>query len=256
MRTFLAIVFFVLFSVNSLAAGITVVQKKAYAPSAVGSSIPFSLTSTPTPGNIIIACTSYSQYTQSRTISSPSGTWTQVDNQTNSNDSMAIWWHEVVSGDTTNYTFTISGGTEWQSGIIYEFSGVGTANPINQHGMTNSTSSNPITTPSETPSVLSTFPLACADTDAAGAQNQTLNSNSSGWSADVTASPSSGYHGTWSSTHAVTIDTTTAMSNAFNFSVNTNAVAGIVLLSPGIVAPAVIARLGRARFNKAMIGHK
>jgi len=231
MRKLTLFLLFLSFSSNCLAA-IYVVQKTTYVPAATGSTMPFALPSTPKVGDILIACTSYSQYTTTRTIAAPNGNWNQIDNANGGvDDSMATWWYIVRQGDTGNYTFTISGTVEWYSGVLYEFSGVSPTAPINKHSIIAGTAAT-ITTTAITPSIYGTYPLSCADTDPGSSQGQVLNSVSAGWKVDLSAVPQ--YHTTYSSYHGMTTDTVTAMSNTFTFSIApaNGALAAAILLTP------------------------
>jgi hypothetical protein len=217
----------------------TIVQSAKYQPSSAGTSVTFTLGTGPVAGDVLVAFTAYSQYSATRIISAPDGTWTQIDNQTNSNDSLATWWHLVSIGDGTTYAFPITGSTEWQSGVIYEISGANSSAPINQHAISISASASSVTTPSVTPSILKTLPLTGVDTDSGSSAGLTLSSISSGWTSDQSAIP--GYHATFGAhENALTADTTTPISNTFNFSAASSAsVQSTILIAPRISSPTV-----------------
>jgi hypothetical protein len=186
---------------------VAILQSAKYQPSSSGTSVALTLGSAPTVGNILLAITSYSQFSQARTISPPSGgTWTQIANITNGNDSIAIWWHLVVSGDGVGpYTFPISGSAEWQSGVIYEISGAYSAAPIDRFGKAGGSN------PSAIPSILSDLAIAAVTYDS-GSQGY---SQSSGWTTDQEARPS--YHATIAAhMNSLTSDTSTPISDAFS----------------------------------------
>jgi hypothetical protein len=106
--------------------------QKADQQAAASANVAFTLGSAPTAGNILVAFTDYSQFTNARTVGSASGTWTKIFDVTSaSSDSMAMWWHLVVGGDGTGWTFPISGATsDNTSGELYEVSGASTTAPF------------------------------------------------------------------------------------------------------------------------------
>jgi len=216
----------------------TIVQSAEFAPSGAQNTIVLTLGSAPKPGNILVAFTAYSLYGDgSRTVSAPDGTWTQIDNASLSNDALTTWWHPVSSGAVGKvYTFTISGSfADWESGTIYEIAGVNISAPINQHGIIVSASSSSVTTPTVTPTVLGTLPLAGITTDSGSNAGISVSSQSVGWTLDQSATPQ--YHSTFSSHHSLTTDTVSALSNTFNLNTTSGGgVQAIILLTPSQVA--------------------
>ena len=101
------------------------VVQSTQAPPANASTITFTLTAPPEPGNLLVAFCSYSQHINARTIAAPSGAWATVDNNTNANtDSLATFTHPVQQGDGAGWVFTVSGAsTDDCSGVLYELSG-------------------------------------------------------------------------------------------------------------------------------------
>ena len=222
------------------ATGIAIVQTVKYQPTSTGSTVVITLGTSPTPGDVLVAFTSYSQYSVTRTLTAPDSSWTKVDDATYSYDSMSVWWHKVVAGDGTTYTFTISGSAEWRSGVMYELSGVDTATPINQHSIVTSASATSIATTGITPTVLNTMALAAADTDV-GASGSLTSTVSSGWTMNQSAIPS--YHTTFAcERNSLTTDTTTSITTTFTFTKSSSGdVAAAILLNPAptVTSPTV-----------------
>ena len=75
---------------------LTVVQHTSYTPPAHVLTIPFVLGSQPTVGNLLIAFCQ--NLTGSSPISAPDGTWTQIEEQTNYNVHLTVWWKAVAEG--------------------------------------------------------------------------------------------------------------------------------------------------------------
>lgn len=218
---------------------IAIVQSAKYEPASQGTTVVLTLGSTPTVGNILVAFTAYSQYGVGRTLTAPDGTWTKVDDASSSSDSLSVWWHPVVAGNGTTYTFNITGTQEWRSGVIYELSGVDISAPINQHSIVTGASSTSIATTAITPSVLSTQALTAATTDngTQGGTPGTLTATvSTGWTINQNASPQ--YHPLFAaSMNALTSDTTTAITDTYTFSeASGGEVAAAILLAPATAA--------------------
>lgn len=155
---------------------ISIVQSAKYQPGSTGNSIAFTLGSTPIENNLLIAFTAYSQWAGTRTCSAPDETWTKLEDVTSGSDSLAVWVKTVGASESTNHTFSISGTNEWQSGVIYEVSGVtqgydsfsGTGNVIGQ------------------PTLIGGYTIAAVGYDSGGA------SVDAAWTIDQSAVPS--YH--------------------------------------------------------------
>lgn len=69
------------------------------------------------------------------TVTTPTGTWTQIDALTDSSNQDDInWWHVVTAADGTGYTFTWT--TSFVFGLAcYDLGGVNTTTPIGAHNM-------------------------------------------------------------------------------------------------------------------------
>ena len=229
------------------------VQTAKYVPGSVGGTIPFTLGSAPTNGNILVAVTSYSQYRVARTISAPDGTWTKAYDGTSGNDSLAIWWKPVLAGAGTTYTFTISDATEWESGIIYEIQGASTTAPLPQGVSNGVTSASSYTTSSLTPSVLGMLPLIGISIDQGTYTG--ISSVSTGWTFDQYAEPS--YHATATVLHsALTTDTTTALACTVAFDIANSAMSWFVLIAPpgGASTPSIASWLSTTEMIREPFG--
>lgn len=211
---------------------INIIQHAKYQPGSNVTSIAFTLGSSPTPGNILIAFCGYSAYTGDRTITPPSGDWTEIDKTYNGNAGLGVYWYEVQEGDGVNFTFDVSGDADTHSGVIYEINDVDLDNPINKHSIVTTGSQTTITTSEVTPSVLNTLALSASATNAGSGNSLVCNSVSSGHTLDQSAIPV--YHSTFGShKDDLTDDLVTAISNTFTFSNDSgSAVASMLLLNP------------------------
>lgn len=225
---------------------VSTVQTAMYVPGSQGQSVILTLGTAPTPGNILVAFTAYSQYPvpAGRVLSAPDGTWTKVDDATVGAVSLSVWWKTVIpSGTQTTYTFSISGSIEWQSGVIYEISGADTNDPINQHSIVtqSSTSVTTIATTPITPSVLGTLALAATGTDngSTGTPTGMTATVSPGWTIDRSAVPQ--YHAAFTASRdALTSDTTTPISTTFTFSKTSGvSAAAAILIAPAPPPPEI-----------------
>jgi len=145
---------------------------------------------------------------------------------------MDVYWHLIVGGDGTAWTFTVNGtSTDFASGVIYEISGANTTTPFDQHTIVPVSGSTFTTTPA-TPTVLHDLPIACAAPENGAVQSQSVLSVSAGWTLDQSAIPS--YHPTFTAHGPTTTDTTTPISNTFtmNYPFDGNAVAALDLIQP------------------------
>lgn len=211
---------------------IAIVQSAKAQPASTGTSVDFTLGVSPTAGNILVAFTGYSQSGAVRSLTSAAGTWTKIDDLTLNNDSLSDWWHVVVGGDGTTWSFPISGTAEWRSGVMYELSGVDPTTPINQHSIVTGVNLGAGT--AITPSVLNCQALSAINTDAGSNSAQGVIGVSSGWTNDQNAIPS--FHSTLSaSLNALTSDTTTAINNTWNLVTGGDMVAAMLLLQPATV---------------------
>lgn len=204
------------------------VQATTYAPGSTGTSIVFALSSAPTPGNVLFAWCSYSQYNAARTISPPDGTWTLQANTQGGNDSLALFTHVVQAGDGTSYTFPISGSAEWQSGILRELSGVNTSNPISGTGAIAFTNSSAFLPPPLYPWAAGSLPIAAITND----NGSVSLTQPSGWTAGASATPA--YHATCDCYGPVSADGVTPIQPSL--AANSGSASGACLFA--LVAPA------------------
>lgn len=214
------------------------VQSALYDPNANGTAVAFTLGASPTPGNILLAFTGYSQFGGARTVGSAAGTWTKVDDATKNNDSLAVWWHLVVNGDGTTWSFPITGGSEGVGGVLYEISGSDTVSPINQHSILGFTSATPAST-GIVPSVLSCLALTGMTWDA----STVCTGVSSGWTLDQSGSQAHHACGA-ASRNALTSDTSTSITDTMTLGGSTDGVIAAVLINPPL-PPAVPAEVPR-----------
>lgn len=214
---------------------INIIQNTKYQPGGNGTTVPFTLTSTPNPGNILIAFVGYSAFGGDRTITPPAG-WTEIDKITSANSALATYWYEVQGGDGKTFTFNVSGASDTHSGVLYEVADADVVSPINQHSITTTGSQTTITTSSVTPSVLGTLSLSAAATDVGSNGSLIVDSVSSGHTLDQSAIPV--FHSTFGvHRNDLTDDLSTAITNTFTFSQNSGgACAAMILLSEAIVA--------------------
>ena len=216
---------------------LSIIQSAKYEPGSTGNSIPFVLGSTPTPGNILIAFTSFSQYGGSRTCSPPSGAWTSITSVTEVNDSITAWWYLVQSGDGKDWTFNISGSNEWQSGVIYEIAGADPNNPIDKEATQQYSGAGSFLSASVTPSIIGDLALYGLTTD--GGYTTPPPTITSGWTVDQFADPNggAGYHTTAGAhQNALTTDTSTPISTTYHFDGFASNGASIILLVAPLVA--------------------
>jgi hypothetical protein len=208
---------------------LSIVQSTSFVDTS-GAATSINFTLSPTSGNILVAFLSTKKGV---TYGTPSGTWTLVDNHTitSANDTSAIYWHAVTGSEGTSFSFSISGGTDYASGLLYEITGADTTTPINAHSMTEQSQSPDYTTPAVTPTVVGTLPLAYLHSDDGTSSSQVVNSLSAGWSSVRIAVPV--WHASYGAQAALTTDTTTAQSCIFHMSHANWAIVATVLIAPG-----------------------
>jgi len=211
-----------------------IVQTSSYASPFLINHIPFVLSSSPTNSSILLAFTHANQFGNGgvpRDTTPPDASWTNIDTLKYDLIGMDVWWKKVNSGDGVNYTFNISGGTEYCSGVIYEVKNCNTTTPIDQHNIVGGPLSTINPTPSVTPTKINTLAIAgiCAT---GGSLSLTTPTVSTGWVIDKSAIPP--YISTFTSHRILlTSDTTTPISNTFTFTANSFSTAtSIVLLAP------------------------
>jgi hypothetical protein len=211
-----------------------IVQVKGVAPGS-RTTVPFVLDTAPAVGNILVA---FVGCYGARTVTKAAGTWASVDTQTSSVDEQTLWWHQVTGGDGTSWTFTVSGGADYTSGVMYEVSGADLTTPVNaeDHTLLANTTNNTATTAAVTPSVLGCLALATwvMDTNTAvysgvsGGWTEQFSGLSSGWRSILSASRD-----------ALTSDTTTAISTTWTITGGGAGNPGVTMIL--LVAPAAAA---------------
>lgn len=178
-------------------------------------SFPFVLSNNPITDNILLSILNVNQYNEARTPTPPDGTWNYVDSLASTLSKQYIYWKKVSIGDGTNYTFSISGTTEFQGGVLIELNGANTTNPIDEYSMVDAGNTNINASPSITPNVLGTLALSyltCIDGTAP--YGMAINSISSGWTIGIDSMPL--WCGTFSAVKDnLTSDTVTSISNTF-----------------------------------------
>lgn len=88
----------------------------------LGIPVAFTLGSTPTAGNLLIAFIAYSQFAGSNSVVPPNG-WTQVESFTGGQgglDSIAAFYYVVKAGDGKNWSFGQATYGDYASGALYE----------------------------------------------------------------------------------------------------------------------------------------
>jgi hypothetical protein len=205
-------------------------------PGQVLGTIPFVLSSAPTPGDILVAFCAYTIQGVARTTTPPNGSWQLIDSATEFNPALDTYWYVVQPGDSADQTFTVNGSSASViSGEMYEVTGADTSAAVNQHSVkiessaTGTDSTNPVT-----PSVLGCLGLSGMIGDWA---DFTVNSVSSGWNLDFSENQSDRCS---FSAHllALTADTSTPVSCTYN-STQTSSymILEIVLIAPASAAP-------------------
>jgi hypothetical protein len=195
----------------------------------VGASIAFTLSGSPTTGNILIAFINFGQFGVTRTVTPPDGSWVQVDTATQTFDSIDTWKRVVVGGDGTGWTFTLNDAGEFCSGVMCEVSNQDATSPINQHGTSKSSGTTSLATASVTPSVLNCLAISAQTQDNNSAAATTVGS---GWTIIQTASSGSGRGGNLATKNVVTADTVTAISTTWTLTNSTETLSAIVLVGP------------------------
>ena len=214
----------------------TIVQSTTCVPGATTNTMTVTFSTQPTLGNLLLLFFSFSQYGSTRAVTLPDSYWTTADSYNGTgadgdgNDSLAIIWRIVRSGDGTSYSFNLTnnGTSDWLSAVIYEISGASSSTPINQVSITDTNDSAPFTPPPLTPSVVGTLPFLAASSDYGP---NSIASITSGWTAGPSAAPS--YHSTYLATGPLTTNTTTAIAPSITMTYQDSGLAALVLIAPG-----------------------
>jgi hypothetical protein len=141
--------------------------------------IPCAFASTPTVGNVMVACVSWRN--ASSTLTNPTGWTTGVTDPLNGAQAMRLAYRAVQNGDGTTYTWVNSISDRW-SLKCYEVSGVNTTTPLDGTPGTVQTTSATVDPGTVTPTGgQSDLPLSCAGADASSG---TFSTSSSGWTID------------------------------------------------------------------------
>ena len=145
----------------------------------------FTLGSAPTAGNGLLA---FVKYNGGYAISPPSGSkWIWLANTNQNGQGLAVYWHIVISGDGTDWTFPVTG--DYTSGELYEVTGANNQSPL--AGVARASSGSgaaSIVSPSAAPAVSNSLAFA-SETDDGGTS---ISSVTSGW---TLLADTGSYHG-------------------------------------------------------------
>ena len=208
----------------------------AFQSSSVSATIPVTLGSTPTVGNLFFAASSY---TQASVATAPDGFWTAIDTSTSGPNSLsaATWWRTVRSGDTTGpYTWPVSLAANWVSGAMIEIVGANTTTPINAHQAAYVTTvSSTIAAPTVTPTINGTLGVVSITTGWGSTVAESISSVPAGW--DLTAQAVSQYRSTFVFTQHAPSAGTSPVSFSANLSTPDVAIISMTLIAPAAPTP-------------------
>jgi len=212
----------------------SIVQNSKYETSSNVTSVPFVLSGSPIPDNVLIVFIGYSSWSGSggdKIITPPSSDWNLIDKAAYGNAGLAVYWYKIKPGDGTSFTFNLNLTADFLSAIIYEITDVNNDNPINQHSIITESSGITRNTSSLIPSVLNTLALSACATNEGTSDGVTCVSVSSGFTLDVLAE--SNFHSLFSSyKNSLTSDLITPITNGFTFSIDpTSSIASMLLLN-------------------------
>lgn len=186
-----------------------------------GTSFNITFSSAPTSGNMLLLFCSVSTYLNSAREASVSG-FSSQGRLVVLNNSMMVLSKTAGSGESSTYTVTVSGTSEYHSGIMYEISGANNSDPFNAIELVNS-----ITSPSRTPTVIGVLPITAISTN-----NNPALSAPSGWSGFISSRQIN--HSVYSASKEIGTDTSTAYSATWGSA--TSPVSAIVLVNPASLA--------------------
>lgn len=174
------------FSSYSSTAAIYVVQSGKFASSGATNAVNITLPDTPTVGNELLLAVAYLTF---MTLATPSG-WTLVDQYEFNGVGIALFRRTVVGGDGTNWTPTVTSGSDFLGAAILEIYGGDLSAAQIGNNSTNGSSSH--ATASVTPGTIPTLPLIFASQDDAAAAGSDAVAVPTGWTAHERAFPD--YH--------------------------------------------------------------
>ena len=222
------------------------VLQNAMAAAGNSGSTVLTLPKTPAPHNIMIAAIGW--FTAA-TLTPPGG-WTQIITHANGNQSLAVYYRVVQSGDGSSYTWTNS--SDYASGVLAEITGQDPASPINGSAIANVTGTTAFATPSIVPGVNGCLPVASLTAD-----------DGTGFNAIYSAAPAtfplamSGeiFHGSALNTGPLTTGTVSGVSATFTLGVSDSGVTSLVLIAPAPVVTAAPAPpdLSRSQLRRTLI---
>jgi hypothetical protein len=198
------------------------VIQSAGSPAGNASTVAFSLATTPTPGNVLLAFAGYNSTIGG--LTPPSTVWTSIFNANNSgsNDALACWLYTVKTNDPKTWSFASAG--DYHSGELYEITGSSGVNGFVTHGGSGGTGTIAIT--GLAPTVNGCLPFAAYSDDTGTPVNTTIST----WTVLTEAGT---YHGGSSAYRTLTVDSSTVSctfsSTGNNFGAWSSAV---VLMAP------------------------
>lgn len=201
--------------------------------SGTSTSVPITLGTTPTVGNLLIY---FGSFDFNKTyVGNPSG-WTPIitNPYTNARAAMSAVYRIVQAGDGTSWTMPQITTADTESGIMYEIGGQATSSFFNATATAGSASTvTSDASASVTPSVVGCLALAffALDTAAGGTQATDTATITSGWAFDQR--PYSDFHASWGTHRSLlTTNTTTAISATISPTSSSTNSSIILLIAP------------------------
>ena len=179
-----------------------------------------------TPGNLIVIGVGVSDYTADRSATASTGSGWSSTHAQNASVDLWVFYRLATGSDSTAFSFSISGSTEYVSIIGYEVREASAT--LNGSSLAyDNTGADNYVTPSVTPSVTGCLALAFLTTDG----DQSINSVTSGWTLDQSANGI--YHPLFAAhRNALTTDTSTAITVTFDGTGESDGVGGTLLIAP------------------------
>jgi hypothetical protein len=213
------------------------------APPIVGTSISVVFPGTTTNGNLLVVFDGVGQFGcpggcggGPRTVSAPGAGWTRRITDTQTFDSIGVWYCTVGGAGCaagTTYVFTVSEGSEFSSATGIEVSGADNASPFDNAAIstiTKSASTSSLATVSVTPSVIGCLAVTGLVQD----NNGTSDIATAGWTRTVSAVNGNGRSSAMAERDTLTSDTTTAITSTWTVGGGpTEALSALVLIKPG-----------------------
>jgi hypothetical protein len=186
----------------------------------------------PTAGDLLIVGMSYAG-AKHPTTAPTSTSWTLLDENENGTSAwLTVYYHIVGAGEANSYTFNTNGG-DFLSMVGVDVTGQAASSFINQHAIATGSSAAQ-QTPTTTPSVIGTLPIAFIGYNDGSVDSATPVTSKSGWTTDQNPQPQfhsmAGAH-----QNALTTDTTTGISNTFTWVGDSN-ISETILIAPATAA--------------------